>query len=176
MIMGSGALAGAILDRDDRLYFASGVANSKETRETEYWREKDLIQGCGKTRRLVYFSSLCIFSQNTRYAEHKREMEEIVKKLFPFYTIVRIGNIEWAENPNQLIPFIKESIKENKSFPIYNEYRFLLSLTEFRHWMEHIPNWNCEMNITGEMIHVKDLVQRYKDAGINWELNSGITA
>jgi len=170
MIIGGGAIAKALLDRDDRLYFASGVSNSQETRESEYWREIKLIQQQDKTRRFVYFSSLCVFTSNSRYAQHKRQCEDIAKQVFPFYTIIRIGNAEWADNPCQLIPAIKEHCKTGNPFPIYNEYRFLLKKTEFRYWMEQIPNWNCEMNITGEMIHVRDLVKRYKDAGVNWDL------
>jgi hypothetical protein len=40
MIIGHGDIAGAILDRLDRLYFASGVSNSVSATEPEYARER----------------------------------------------------------------------------------------------------------------------------------------
>ena len=162
MIVGKGAIAKALTDRDDRIYFASGVSNSKEDNDVRYILEKIML--CRQTandRRLVYFSSLSIFNSDTKYSRHKMEMEGLVKVIFPKYAILRIGNIEWAENPHQLIPFIKEKLKNKEPFDIFDEYRFILSRKEFDYWIDHIPDWNCEMNITGEMIHMRDLVKRY---------------
>lgn len=45
MILGNGDIASALrpVDRPDRLFFASGVSNSSETRLSEFNRERDLL-------------------------------------------------------------------------------------------------------------------------------------
>jgi len=75
-IIGNGDLAQALKKvKVDALFFASGVSNSSETRESEYQREKDLLLRQGKSKRLVYFSSLSIFYNKTRYTDHKKEIK-----------------------------------------------------------------------------------------------------
>lgn len=168
MIVGHGAIAKAITDRDDRIYFASGVANSLEMRNEEYLREWNLLAEQDTKKHLVYFSSLCVFTQDTRYARHKLEMEREVKRRFPRYTIMRLGNIEWAENPNQLIPFLKRKLKKREYFTIIDDYRHILSREDFDYWINHIPDWNCEMNVTGWRMKVAEIVGRYQQS--KWTL------
>ena len=60
-IIGHGDIASVLSDREDRIYFARGVSNSRETRESEYAREKTLLLQQEKIRHLVYFTSLSIF-------------------------------------------------------------------------------------------------------------------
>ena len=105
MIIGNGDIASAIKDRKDLLFFASGVSNSRETRESEYRREIDLLLKQDKNSHIVYFSSLCVFYSNSRYAQHKRYMEKLVKG-FRKWTIIRLGNITWGTNPHTLINFL----------------------------------------------------------------------
>ena len=161
MIVGHGAIARALTDRDDRLYFASGVADSQETRDEEYGRERALLHSQERFRHIVYFSSLCVFTQDTRYARHKREMEALIRQ-FPAWTVMRLGNIDWAENPAQLIPFIRRKLRDREPFNIYDEYRHILSKDEFLYWVGLIPPWNCEMNVTGQRLKVADLIARYQ--------------
>ena len=52
-IVGHGDIASVLSDREDRIYFASGVSNSQETRESEYAREKTLLLQQEKIRHLV---------------------------------------------------------------------------------------------------------------------------
>src|SRR3990167_1749987 len=100
-IVGNGDIARALEGTDkDVLFFASGVSNSQETNEAEYQREKDLLLQQDRSRRLVYFGSLSIFYNDNRYAQHKREMEELIMQEFPKYTIVRLGNITWGTTPH----------------------------------------------------------------------------
>src|SRR4029077_11085960 len=107
MIIGDGDIASALTDREDRLYFASGVSNSQEKRRSEYEREKKLLLSQDRHRHLVYFSSLSIFYTDTLYAQHKRRMESIIRKRFPHYTIVRLGNITWGTNPHTIINYFR---------------------------------------------------------------------
>ena len=160
MIIGRGAIAKALdsKDRDDRLYFCSGVANSKEVRYSEFDREADLLAEQSTNRHIIYFSTLSVFWADTPYTRHKRSMEQFITDDWDCYTIVRIGNIEWATNPHQLIPFIRNKLKNNEDFPLFDEYRHILSKEEFLYWIDRIPQWNCEMNIPGRRIKVGDLV------------------
>jgi hypothetical protein len=157
MIIGNGDISSVIKDREDRVYFASGVSNSNEIRESEYQREKDLLLRQDRIRHLIYFSSLCIFYSDTRYAQHKKQMEDLVKDNFKHYTIVRLGNITWGRNPNTLINHLKLTNGEE----IRDVYRYVINKEEFLYWLEMIPPWNCEMNITGRRMKVKDIWEEY---------------
>lgn len=160
MIIGHGDIAKALKDRTDRLYFASGVSNSQETRESEYKREVDLLLKQDKNQHIVYFSSLCIFYSDSRYARHKKHMESLIKT-FPHYTIVRLGNITWGKNPHTLINYFKEKLKRGEKLNIRNTYRYPVDKHEFLHWIDMIADWNCEMNITGQKLTVKQIVKKY---------------
>lgn len=165
MIVGHGDIAKALKDvanRDNFIYFASGVSNSGETRESEYSREKDLLLAQDKTKHVVYFGSLAIFyNPDTRYSKHKKEMEVLVQKLFPHYTIIRLGNITWGTNPHTLINFFKNAHQKGEALHIEDTHRYVVEKEEFLHWIEVIPEWNCEMNITGKQMKVIDIVNTY---------------
>ena len=75
MIIGRGDIASTIadvpnLDRPDRIYFASGVSNSQETRESEYKREVQLLAKQDPTKHLIYFSSFVLSVWRVR-VEHR---------------------------------------------------------------------------------------------------------
>lgn len=161
MIIGNGTIAKVLKDRDDRLYFASGVSNSKETRSTEYAREIALLLEQDHSKHIVYFSTLSIFYSDNRYALHKRMMEVLIKTYFKKYTIMRLGNPTWGTNINHLIPFFRYRIENEIEFEIQDVYRYPLELEEFLHWIEKIPEWSCEMNITGKIMKAKDIVRTY---------------
>jgi hypothetical protein len=157
MIIGHGDVAGVLKDREDRLYFASGVSNSSETRESEYERAIALLMKQDKWRHIVYFSSLSIFYTDTRYAQHKRQMEKLVKKNFGHYTIIRLGNISWGVNPHTLINYMKA----HRDAEVKDVYRYVVEKEEFLHWIDLIPEWSCEMNVPGRMMKVKDIIKTY---------------
>lgn len=161
MILGDGDIASVLtpVDREDRIYFASGVSNSQEIRESEYQREADLLLKQEKRKKLIYFSSLCIFYSNNRYAAHKKYMEGLVKDNFPNYTIVRLGNIIWGDNPNTIINFFKKKIEKGNKINIQDAYRYLVDKDELLHWLKMIPEWNCEMNITGRRMKAAEIAE-----------------
>src|SRR3990167_10764545 len=103
MIVGNGDIASALKDRPGFIWFASGVSNSQETRESEYEREIELLSLQDMGEHLVYFSSLSLFYGNSRYVDHKWQMEALTKAWFPKHTIIRLGNIVWGDNPYTLI-------------------------------------------------------------------------
>lgn len=161
MIVGNGDIASVLKDKKKITYFASGVSNSLEKNEEEYKREYNMLFDQNRNKRLVYFSSLAVFYSNTRYARHKREMEGLVKLLFNNYTIIRLGNITWGSNPHTIINYFKAQVKAKKKLKIKNEYRYIIDRDEFLHWVNLIPDFNCEMNITGRRLKVKQIVEEY---------------
>ena len=165
MIVGNGDIAKTLKDRDGWIFFASGVSNSHETRESEFNREISLLLNQDRSKHLVYFGSLALFLPphqytNTRYIEHKRDMEELVKKTFPHHTIVRIGNITWGNNPHTILNGIRAKVEQKTPFETPDVYRYFIGKKEFQFWMDLIPEWNCEMNITGKRINLKQIIKQ----------------
>ena len=157
MIIGDGDIASALPNREDLLFFASGVSDSQETRESEYQREEDLLLKQDQGNHFVYFSSLAIFYSHTRYTKHKLKMENRVKEKFPVYTIIRLGNITWGKNPYTLINYLKA----HPEAEIRDEYRYICNEEEFLHWINLIPKWSCEMNVPGRRLKVSEIVKEY---------------
>ena len=165
-IVGNGDMASVLTDRKDRLYFASGVSNSQEKREAQYTREKNLLLKQDRKMHIVYFSSLAVFYGNNRYVKHKQQMEKLIKQEFPRYTIIRIGNITWGTNPHTIINFFRLRIKKGMPIKVQDTYRYIIDKDEFLHWINLIPNWSSEMNITGRRMKVKDIIDEYCLIGI----------
>jgi hypothetical protein len=166
IIVGDGDIGGFLREhnkaRPDRIYFASGVSNSQETRESEYQKEKDLLLSQDRDKRLVYFGSLSIFYSNGRYARHKREMEELVMNEFPKYTIVRLGNITWGKNPHTLINYLRARVAAGEPIELRDETRYVADSEEFLHWIDLIPDgFNCEINIPGKRMKVTEIFKDY---------------
>ena len=160
MIIGRGDIASVLPDRDDLLFFASGVSNSSEMREEEYEREIKLLKEKNTDKHIVYFSSLSIFYLESRYTKHKMQMEALIKNRFPIYTIIRLGNITWGKNPHTLINYLKNNPKAE----IRDVYRYVVDKDEFLHWINLIPSFSCEMNITGRRMKVEEIKEKYANA------------
>lgn len=157
MIIGNGDLASVLPDREDLIFFASGVSNSQETRESEYQREVDLLMKQNRDSHIVYFSTLASFYSRTRYVDHKLNMESLIKRYFKKYTIIRLGNITFGTNPNTLINYLKA----HPNAEIRDEYRYICDKDEFLHWINLIPKWNVEMNVPGRRLKVAEIVKEY---------------
>lgn len=161
-VIGHGDIAQMLTETTkDMCFFASGVSNSKENRESEYQREKELLLKQDISKTLVYFSTLSIFYNDTRYTRHKREMEEMVMNTFPKYCIVRLGNISWGDNPHTLINTLKNHVANEEPIEIKDVYRYVVEPEEFLHWISLIPDFNCEINVPGARMKVKEIFKKY---------------
>jgi len=162
-IEGHGDIASALVDSDRNgfIFFASGVSNSREERESEYQREKNLLLKQDKDKHLVYFGSLSVFYNKGRYQEHKLEMEQMVKDNFKNYTIIRLGNITWGDNPNTIINFFRKQKAVGQAFEVQDTERYVCTKDEFLHWIKLIPEWSCEMNVPGKRMKVIDIIKEY---------------
>lgn len=167
MIVGHGDIASVLPNKKNRLFFASGVSNSLEKRESQYRREKKLLLEQNRKQHIVYFSSLAVLYGNNRYVQHKREIEELIKQEFPRYTILRIGNISWGTNPHTIINFFREQLKKGKPIKIQDTYRYVIDKDEFLHWINLIPEWSCEMNVPGRRMKIREIVDEYCLIGLH---------
>lgn len=170
MIIGNGDIATKLidnnLDREDILFFAAGISNSKEKREMEYYREIRLMENKwhnNNQMHFVYFSSLCIYYSNSRYAKHKLDMEKFIQYNFKRWTIIRLGNITWGNNPNTIINYFKEMYSKATAPNIEDAYRHLVSEEEFIYWIKKIrPGERDIMNIPGRLLKVEDIWKEVK--------------
>lgn len=135
MIIGNGIIANAVksYDREDIIFFASGVSNSLETRASEFERELSLLKTIyegNREKKLIYFSTLSIHDQskqNSPYVIHKKEIEDYIENNVDHYLILRIGNIVGkGGNPNTLFNFLKTQIANNNEFTLHLKARRLL--------------------------------------------------
>lgn len=130
MIVGNGLIASLFRDndRDDIIFFASGVANSSETDPAQFQREENLIRETitqNKGKFFVYFSSCSIYDSsktNSQYVLHKLKMEEIIKNITEKYLILRISNaVGKGGNPNLLMNYLVEAIHNGQTINVHTK-------------------------------------------------------
>ena len=99
MIVGNGLLATAFAPRfaSDRALtvFASGVANSRETRQAEFERERDLLQHTLQAAPvMMYFSTLATYR---RTAQSVNSTTTYFTRLIvvPWFVVIAAGVIAW---------------------------------------------------------------------------------
>lgn len=163
MIIGRGNIARVLEDRNDLVFFASGVSDSSCTSNYEYNREVSMLSQIDPSAHVVYFSNLGVYYKNDKYTNHKKDMELRIKNRFKYYTIVRIEVCTWVNNPTTILNVFKKKIENNEEIEIQDTYRYVLSLGEFLHWIRLIPaNRSNEMNILGTRMHITQIVDKIK--------------
>lgn len=163
MIIGRGDIASILNDREGVIFFVSGVSNSLEKRESEYKREYKLLSEQDKTKCIFYISSITIDNKEkfeiSRYLQHKKQMEDYIKSNFKNYNIIRIGNIAWGSNPNTFLNYIKNKVKNNESFFLSDEYKFMINEKQLLSLTDNLPiDSQNQISVFGQMIKVKDLI------------------
>ena len=143
MVIGRGDIASILNDRDGAIFFASGVSNSSETKESEFIREIELLNKQDKTKCLFYFSSISLDDNekvgNNRYLQHKLHMEMLIKSNFKNYNIIRIGNITWGGNPNTFINYIKNKKSKGEPVQIKDEYKYIIDKQQLIMLTDNLP-------------------------------------
>ena len=160
MIIGNGILANAVrpYDKEDVIYFASGVSKSLETNPSEFEREITLLESTIEKfpeKKLVYFSTCSIYDPtktDSLYVAHKLNAEKIITQHCKNYVIFRVGNaVGRGGNPNTLINFLKNSILSEKTITIHsNARRILIGIDDIGLFTKHhIKDLNKEpVNLT----------------------------
>lgn len=156
MIIGSGILANAVklYDKEDVVFFASGVSNSLEKNPAEFEREISLLKSVisqHPDKKLIYFSTCSIYDSSktdSPYVMHKLAIEKIIAEQCSSFIIFRVGNaVGRGGNPNTLINFLKNSIlSENKLTIHSNARRILIGTDDIAAFVgKNIPNLNNEI-------------------------------
>lgn len=166
MIIGNGSIAKSCssFDRDDVIFFASGVSDSSCKDHDKFNREFNLILSQPRDKHLVYFSNLGVYRWNTPYINHKKFIEESIRQIFPSYTIVRIEVCEWVTTPTTILNVFRKNIKNNEEVEIRDDVRWVISFDEFEYWMKLIPiGQKSEMNITGRKMTIRQIYDNIKE-------------
>lgn len=164
MIIGNGDIASVLNDRPNVIFFASGVSNSGCKDVMEFRREKNLmidtfnkyyVPGIS----LFYFSTMSIAWLNTKYTVHKLSMELMVRGMWPDYTILRLGNITWGDNPNTFLNYIKRKHKVGEPVEIRDEWKYMINKDQLLALTDNLPaKGKNKLSVFGEMAKVKDLI------------------
>ena len=130
MIIGRGLLASLFIDsdREDTVFFASGVSNSLENRPEEFLREETLIRKTiseNPDKIFIYFSTCSIYDSSktaSDYVLHKLKMEQLIKNLCEKYLILRVSNaVGKGGNPNLLMNYLVRSIKSKETINVHTK-------------------------------------------------------
>jgi dTDP-4-dehydrorhamnose reductase len=156
MIIGRGLMAASLKDsdREDTIFFCSGVSNSMETNPNEFIRELNLLSAQDKTKRLVYFSTISIFNPSKKdspYIKHKTAVEKYIANNFSSHIILRLPNMVGAGgNASNLFPYFLNAIFNRIEVVIFDKtYRDLLDVSDVPLIVDGLINKNYSgtMNI-----------------------------
>lgn len=128
MIVGNGLIANLFRenDREDVVFFASGVSNSLETDPSAFLREENLVrktieEHSGKL--FIYFSTCSIYDSSKNdspYVTHKLRMERWVEELCSHYLILRVSNaVGKGGNPNLLMNYLVNSVLQEREITVH---------------------------------------------------------
>lgn len=130
MIIGNGLIAQLFKhhDREEVVFFASGVSNSSETDPAQFLREENLVLQTlsqNPDKLFIYFSTCSIYDSsktNSPYVLHKLHMEERVKTHTGNYLILRVSNaVGRGGNPNLLMNYLSRSVKNNDTINVHTK-------------------------------------------------------
>jgi len=130
MIIGRGLLASLFMesDRDDTVFFASGVSNSLESRPEEFLREENLITETlseNPDKIFIYFSTCSIYDSSkteSDYVLHKLKMEQLIKEHSQKHLILRVSNaVGKGGNPNLLMNYLIRSVDNNETINVHTK-------------------------------------------------------
>lgn len=159
MIIGTGDIAKVLNDREGALFFACGVSNSGCEDMNEFYREVLNLSQVNPNPCLFYFSSISIYTSNSLYAIHKRTMEQMIRRNFANYNIIRLGNIDFGTNPNTFLNNLRGKKERGEPYEIRDEYKFMVSKEQLLLITDNLPlTGQNEISIFGEMKKVKDLI------------------
>ena len=128
MIIGNGLIANLFTehDRENIIFFASGVSNSLETEKSAFLREEDLLRKTleeNSDKIFIYFSTCSIYDSSKNgspYVNHKLKMEQIVEELADQFLILRVSNaVGKGGNPNLLMNYLVNAFHQEKEITVH---------------------------------------------------------
>jgi len=159
MVIGNGLLSKAFSsynDSNDILIFSSGVSDSSEVSKDEFNREFELIRSQKTTNmKFVYFSSINI-NNNSRYFEHKKEMEYFIIENFKSYIIFRLPNIVgFGGNDKTIFNYFKNKIKNDDVIIVKDVFRSLIDVDDLKKICDGLIN--LENNKTLKISYIEKM-------------------
>jgi nucleoside-diphosphate-sugar epimerase len=189
MVVGSGLIGKRFqhyANDEQHLIFASGVSNSSTNEEKEFKRESDLLLHTSVShphKKLTYFSTCSIYDNylsQSRYVQHKRYMEELVKKHSGGFTIFRVSNpIGFTKNHHTFFNFFIDHIQTNTPFTIWaNAERNLIDIDDVYKVCDHILQnhlfENEVVNVANpanySVLHIVQTLEQFLKAKANYTL------
>lgn len=140
MVVGNGMLANRFekYGNDKKIVFASGVSNSKNTKEENFQRELKLLNETIESnpgKPIVYFSTCSIDDNDLKsspYVLHKLASENLIKGKAEKFFIFRISNVAGvSNNPYTLLNYFIFNILQNHPLTIWkNAYRNIIGIDD----------------------------------------------
>ncbi|MEY4292241.1 MAG: hypothetical protein RIQ61_618 [Bacteroidota bacterium] len=151
MVIGNGLLAKSFknyINNDAVVIYCSGVSNSLCEDENEYGRERKLLEETIsnlKSSLFVYFSTCSIYEKKpseSKYVEHKLNIESYIQKHCNQYLIIRLSNVVGkTSNPNTVMNFFYNRINKQINFDLWNlSYRNLIDVEDVAKIVSFIIN------------------------------------
>lgn len=187
MIVGRGLLASLFLenDREDTIFFASGVSNSLEDRPEEFLREENLIKKTiseNPDKIFIYFSTCSVYDSSktgSEYVLHKLKMEQLVKNSCKRYLILRVSNaVGKGGNPNLLMNYLIGSVKNNETINVHTKAtRNLIDADDIKNITFNLieaESFNKIVNVAYlqnyEIIEILEIIERFYRTKLNLNL------
>lgn len=187
MIVGRGLIASIFKDsdRENTIFFASGVSNSLETRPEQFLREENLINDTitkNQDKVFVYFSTCSIYDSSktgSDYVLHKLKMEQLIKNSCNQFLILRVSNaVGNGGNPNLLMNYIVRAVKNNETINVHTKAtRNLIDVDDIRNitfdilesrLLNRIVNVAYIRNYS--VIEILEIVERFYNKKVNTNL------
>lgn len=163
MIIGRGLLASALrgIDNDTCLFYANGISNSvleDIPRNNFEIEEVKKISTENRERIFIYFSTSQVNSDlnhNRAYVKHKLYIEELIKKQFPNYLIIRTSNLVGFNPWNQhtLFNYLYHALTASEQITVnpFLERNFL----DASHFSSLLKNYleNYDLNQVVEIVN-----------------------
>jgi len=187
MIIGKGLIASLFAehDRENTVFFASGVSNSLEERVSEFLREENLVRTTiadNPEKRFVYFSTCSIYDSSktgSDYVLHKLKMEQIIKNACREYLILRVSNaVGNGGNPNLLMNYLVRSTKNNETINVHTKAtRNIIDADDIKSitfdLLDHQP-MNQIVNVAYlhnySIIEILEIIERFYQTKLNLNL------
>ena len=205
MIIGSGFIAKNFKKKKNLIkkygivIYASGVSNSRSINKNNFLREENKIisyRNKVKSKIFVYVSTCSFFDpsrKKTAYVKHKFNMENVVKKNFKKFIIVRFPEVVGLNNnKNNLINFFYQKISKGKKFKLWsNSKRSIIDIDDavklclnFIKNIKNLNKVNLEVNIANtifvsairivnvieKLVLKKAFYEKIKFGSLNWTI------
>jgi nucleoside-diphosphate-sugar epimerase len=167
MIIGNGRLAKSIknYDREDVVFIAAGVSDSKCTDKLQFQREREMVTKLVKEHAdkvIVYFSTFSIndpVMAKSDYVATKLELEKYVLQHCKRCLIIRISNlVGTGGNPKNVFNYFYNQIVAGNRFSLWSKsQRNLIMVEDFADILNYIITHELETKINSvlNIVNVK---------------------